>query len=145
MMKKEFVVFLILIAVGAIVCGATVVMINEIPILVEQWNENERNKKLEPPPEEKDELTKSFIPSLEPAAPIVISNYLTSNESQILTREEEASIRVMMRSLGFVGDNFTEVMKAYQASKSMEVTGVLTTETLESIVRDLTISKLSSL
>ena len=143
-MKKEFVIFLILISAGAVLIGATFVLVNEFPRLVEQWNENERGKKLVEPAEVQDGQQESHINPITHAAPILMSK-IANAESQILTVDEENTVLVMLKSLGVNGENFTEIMKAYQSMKSIDATGVLTTETLEAIVRDLTISKISAL
>ena len=144
-MKKGYVIYLVLISVGAVVFGATFVLLDEFPKLVEQWNENERQTVLVEPAAEKNEPPELFAPSVQTTAPIVISNLISNSGSQVLTENEQEQVQMMLRKLGVAGENFTETVKAYQTKKSLEATGVLTTETLEEIVRDLTITKVATL
>lgn len=135
-MKRGFIIFLVLVTVGAVFSGITIVLLNDFPRIVQDWQETLTVRT----PEQN--ITTEAAAQPNPAALTALPK---SSASQTLTKEEEDQVRAMLKSLGITGSDFTETMKAYQHKNSLEVTGVLTTETLESIIRQLTVSKVASI
>ena len=151
-MKRGFVVFLILITVGAIFSGTTVVFYNNFPRLVEIWNEEARMYKKETQEKEKQkQLANNLLtaPIEMPApppygnAPIVVSSLFTKDSSQTLTRSEQEQIVAMLKALGVTAESYSNALKVYQTKKSLVANGVLTIETLEAIVRDFTVARVN--
>ena len=143
MINRGFMAFLALVTVGAIVAGVSLVLIKDFPVIVAHLWENNRTTHIVQSLQTQNEQEESSGAVQLPDR-IVLSELFSNPSSQTLTRSEEEQVWSMLKSLGISGETFAETMKAYQSDKSLEVTGALTIETLEAIIRDFTVSRVST-
>jgi hypothetical protein len=139
-MKRGFPIFLVFIAVGAVFFGMSIALISHFPNVARGWQE-ERQVTL---PANSVEEKAPPAPTTSTANYIPIPSEPRNSSTLFLTREEETQVLDMLRELGYTGNGFADTVIAYQKSNSLEETGFLSTETLESIIRQLTVNSVLS-
>lgn len=136
-MKKEHTIFLTLIVAAAVITGSTFGMLQNLPLIFETSQEIQKVET-----EKMSETTR--VPAnedVEAADEEAISTY-DSDPAIIMTAEEERELQQMLDNVspGESGDYRQQIMN-FQKKNMLTVTGVLDTQTLNTIVQQATQQK----
>ncbi|MDR1616154.1 MAG: hypothetical protein LBR98_03995 [Syntrophomonadaceae bacterium] len=141
-MKKEFLIFIVLISVAAIISGATMALASNFSI-INEYVQREAETNI-PPDENTGNLNVSEKAVPEPAVSRLSINY-NDDSDQILTPYEQEEIMSMLQRLGAnVSNDFFSDIQTYQSQNSLSSSGLLTNETLELIVKQMAEQQLAS-
>ncbi|MDR1159993.1 MAG: hypothetical protein LBK69_05130 [Syntrophomonadaceae bacterium] len=139
-MKKEFLIFIVLISIAAIISGATMALISNFPSINEYL---QRAAEAENIPPAENNASDAKVSETTPSRYLI--SYEDDGSDQILTPYEQEEIIGMLQHLGAdVSDDFFADIQAYQNQNYLSNNGLLTQETLELIIKQMTEKQLAS-
>ncbi len=142
MVKKEYIVYLVFITMASVLLGMTFAFLKDFPTFVQEILQSDSASNI------KEETTKEkeTINNADQQNISAKKMSASDSESQVLTKQEIEEIKSMIASLGIESDSsLSEALKQYQETKALDANGILTLETLDAIIKDMTIKRTASL
>lgn len=149
-MKKEYVFFLVLVLAAAIVTGSTIGIVNNLDIILGH-NHNADNvlASSDNLPIEKrvaQNNNSDDVSNISRSAASRNSNIATpdATELMLVSQQEQEQIVDMLKYLGMPeGADYSEFIRQFQQTHSLKPTGNLDSITLDTVIRQVTINKVS--
>ncbi len=156
-MQKGYFFFLILVLASAVILGSTIGLISNVSFMVQntdllkaqsdepssEGNINDTTIPVVPQPTG-DASSQDLNQSNNNSSSSFASSSSSSSEYMVISQEEKEQIKTMLLSLGMdEKDDLGQFVREFQKKNALEVTGMLDSHTLDTIIKQTTLQEVS--
>lgn len=145
-MKKETFFFLALVLAAAVITGSTVGIISNFDIIVNNSSiaNPSVSEQAESTADEKNTADVDSDTNLQDGKSSCYKVTADSTELMVISQKEKEQIMVMLQELGMSKDSdYTEFIRNFQQTQSLNPTGNLDSKTLDAIIRQATLKRVA--
>lgn len=141
-MTRGQTIFMFLMICTAVITGATLGVVNNLDIIVQQSNMISASAEAAQSPDQMADI----IDNTSPDPVKVADNESVSRSTQlmVITAQEKDEIKTMLQQLGMTEDeHMTDFIRNFQQTHSLNATGILDSQTLNIMIKQVTYDKAS--